>query len=150
MIHSRQPIAWPCAWLGLLLIVTGCGPAKTEVSGTVRYQGKPLTSGNVLVVDADGMTYAAPIRSEGSYTARDIPVGPVRFAVLVSSKHENGGKLLKREPRERRRQSTSLTRRQSSSPPPKPLLPPRYAAVGTSGLSTILSPGANTFDLDLD
>jgi hypothetical protein len=30
------------------------------------------------------------------------------------------------------------------------LLPPHYAAVGTSGLSTTLKPGPNTFDLDLE
>jgi hypothetical protein len=149
MIRSRQRIAWRCGWLGLL-VVAGCGPAKTEVSGTVRYQGKPLTSGDVLVVDADGMPHTSPISAEGAYTARDVPVGPVRFAVLlVGNERRNTSKLPKREPG-KRRAKIDVSKLDDKGTAAKPQLPPRYAAVGTSGLSTTLQPGPNTFDLDLE
>jgi len=151
MIRSRQRIALRCACFGVLLVVSGCGPAKTEVSGTVRYEGKPLTSGHVLVVDADGMSYTSPISGEGAFTVSGVPVGPVRFAVLVSNMDVS--KPLKREAGERRGKAgfkkRDNSRRDNSVPPPKPQLPPRYAAVGTSGLSTTLKPGPNTFDLDM-
>jgi hypothetical protein len=152
MIRSRQRISRRYVWLGLLLVVAGCGPAKTDVSGTVRYQGKPLTFGNVLVVDADGMPHTSLISDEGSYAASGVPVGPVRFAVLVSDMDVN--KLPKRKASERRGKfgfnKRGTSRRDNNAPPPKPLLPPRYAAVGTSGLSTNLQPGSNTFNLDLE
>ena len=150
MIRSRQRMAWRWGWLGLLLlVVAGCGPAKTDVSGTVRYQGKALTRGDVLVVDVAGMTYATPISSEGGYTARGIPVGPVRFAVLqIRNRRENIEKLRELEPGEWRGEA-DLIERDTSKIPVKLQLPARYAAVGTSGLSTTLKPGPNTFDLDL-
>ena len=152
MIRSRQRIAWRCGWLCALLLVAGCGPAKTEVSGTVRYQGKPLTSGHVLVVDADGMSYPSPISGEGAYTVSGVPIGPVRFAVLVSNMDVQ--KPRKREAGERRGKvglnKRENSRRDKSAPPPQPQLPPRYAAVGTSGLSTTLQLGSNVFDLDLE
>jgi hypothetical protein len=122
MARWQQRIARRCGWFSLVLVAVGCGPAKTEVSGTVRYRGELLTSGDVLVVDADGMPHPSPISREGSYAAQGVPVGPVRFAVQVLDKDKSG----------------------------KPLLPPRYAAVGTSGLSTTLRAGPNTFNLDLE
>ena len=149
MTSSWERIAWRCAWLCVLVVAAGCGPAKTEVSGTVRYQGKPLTSGDVLVVDADGMPHTSTISGEGSYTARGVPVGPVRFAVLVGNKRDNVGKPGKREAGERRGKVDLVTKRDNRGTLAKPLLQPRYAAVGTSGLSTTLNPGPNTFDLDL-
>jgi hypothetical protein len=144
MIRSRQRIVW----LGLL-VIAGCGPAKTEVSGIVRYQGKPLTSGHVIVVDADDMPHPSPISPEGSYTARGVPVGTVRLAVQVHHKRENSEKSSKPLLPLRRRARGLQPGDDDSGKPPKPLLPSRYAAVGTSGLSTTLKPEPNTFDLDL-
>jgi hypothetical protein len=123
MLSLRHRIARRWGWLGLLVVLAGCGPGKTEVSGTVRYKGEPLTSGDVLVIDADGMPHTSPISDHGSYAARGVPVGPVRFAVQVLDKRDKDG---------------------------KPLLPARYAAVGTSGLSTTLKRAPNTFDLELE
>jgi hypothetical protein len=143
-------MGWHSSWLVVPLIVAGCGPAKTEVSGIVRYQGKPLTFGDVLVVDTDGMPHTSAISPEGSYTAREVPVGPVRFAVLlVGNERRNTVKLTKREPGKRRAKIV-LSKGDDSGTLAKPLLPPRYAAIGTSGLSTTLKPGENVFDLDLE
>lgn len=114
-----QRSAWRCGWLGLLLVAAGCGPARTEVSGTVRYQGKPLTSGHVIVVDADHVPHTSPIGPEGSYAVAGVPVGPVRFAVLPS-KGSSGD-----------------------------MLPHHYFSPATSGLSTTLNSAPNTYDLDL-
>jgi hypothetical protein len=151
MTYSRQQrIAWSWGWLVMLLVVSGCGPAKTEVSGTVRYQGKLLTSGHVLVVDADDMPHSSPISGEGSYTAREVPVGPVRFAVQIRNKRDNVGKPRKREPGERRGRSDLVNKHKDNGTPAKSLLPSRYASPTTSGLSTTLKPEPNTFDLDLE
>jgi hypothetical protein len=152
MTRSHLRIAWQCGWLSLLLVVAGCGPAKTEISGTVRYQGKPLTSGHVIVVDADRMPHTSPISPEGSYTAHGIPVGPVHFAVQASNKPDNVvvRKPWRRKPGERRGQSDLANKRKDREPAAEPLLPPHYASPATSGLSTTLKPGPNTFDLDLE
>jgi hypothetical protein len=148
MTSSRQRLGWHCGWLVVLVIFSGCGPAKTEVSGIVRYQGKPLSFGTVLVVDTDGMPYTSPISDEGAYTARGVPVGPVRFAVLVRDERRITVKLPKRVPGWRHAKM-DLSQRDDNETAAKPQIPPRYAAVGTSGLSTILQPGSNTFDFDL-
>jgi hypothetical protein len=47
-----------------------------DVCGTVRYEGKALSSGTIPFLGSDGATYPATIGSDGTYRAR-VRVGEV-------------------------------------------------------------------------
>jgi hypothetical protein len=74
----------------LLALCAGCGGTAT-VSGTVSYDGKPVVRGRLafLPLDAKGeLDGKAPIVSveisQGTYTARDVPMGKKKVAVTAS------------------------------------------------------------------
>src|SRR5438067_426330 len=73
--------------LALLAIVllAGCGRAGggSTVSGTVKYQGKPLNNGYVLLVFDDGTQANGTIAVDGSgtYTIRAPKTGHAKVAV---------------------------------------------------------------------
>jgi hypothetical protein len=123
----------------LLIASLGCSRPRAAVSGTLRHQGKAVQIGVVLVVDADGMPHSGRIQPDGTYAVTDVPAGPVRFA--VSS----------REPLPLVKGKREQPEGQKAQPPVNWFpLPKHVEAVGTSGLSTTLKPGPNTFDLDLE
>src|SRR4051812_44690714 len=65
----------------LVLGVSGCGGTAT-VSGKVTYNGRPVTSGTVVFMDADGRpSPPAYIQADGTYSASNVPVGAVRVAI---------------------------------------------------------------------
>jgi hypothetical protein len=75
------PLFVSCAILCLAL--TGCGQARTEVSGEVTYNGKPIesTEGTISFFGSDGIPVAAKIDSSGKYRATGVCVGDNRVAV---------------------------------------------------------------------
>ena len=80
-MHHRLPI-WGCGRLGggaglarclvlLALVASGCsnGPHLTKVTGTVTFEGIPLTNGSISFVSDSGRANAAGIINEhGEYT----------------------------------------------------------------------------------
>ena len=71
---------------GALLVLAaaagGCGKSTATLSGTVTYRGRPVTSGEVVFLAADGRTVAhAPIGPDGYYTVQGVPPGQARVAV---------------------------------------------------------------------
>jgi hypothetical protein len=139
-LRSRFVRGAACAALGFLLVApAGCSRPTATVSGTLRHQGKAVQIGVVLVVDDDGMPHSGRIQPDGTYTVTDILAGPVRFAV-ISRKPLSRPKGKSEQPEEKTKQQPSV----NWFP-----LPKHVEAVGTSGLSTTLQPGPNTFDLDL-
>ena len=127
------------AALGFLLVASaGCSRPTAAVCGTLRHQGKTVQIGMVLVVDTEGMPHSGRICPDGTYAVTDVPAGPVRFAVISRKPllHPKG----KKEQPEVKRERPAV----NWFP-----LPKHVEAVGTSGLSTTLKPGPNTFDLDL-
>lgn len=67
------------------LVVTfpaaGCGKSYADLTGRVTYRGRPVVYGVVSVVASDHMTYYGTIQTDGTYSVRHIPVGPVRLGV---------------------------------------------------------------------
>src|SRR5207247_4862704 len=57
-------------------------PNKGQVSGHVTFKGKPLGSGFVTFVDANGRRYSANILVDGTYGFR-IGVPPGEYSVIV-------------------------------------------------------------------
>jgi hypothetical protein len=130
---------------GLLVLLcvptTGCGSGTAEVTGTVRYNGKPLPSGTVQFLGSDGVPHSAPIQADGTYTAR-VPVGPAK--VIVSCVDET-----------RLNQFTARSADRNGRGAPVPpaggfsLIPQRYADWNSSGLTVTIESGRTVQDFAL-
>jgi hypothetical protein len=134
----------PAALLAVLLAVpiTGCGPGRGEVSGTVRYNGKPLPLGTIQFLGQDGIPHAAPIQSDGTYTV-SVPAGEAK--VIVSCMDEY-----------RLNQFTAqlAAGRSRATPPPASnksfsLIPSRYTDWNASGLTALVERGKSVHDFNL-
>jgi hypothetical protein len=76
------------ALLGALL---GCGEdRKPELSGTVKYDGKPLTSGTVWLVGEDGSKWPSGIGPKGEYAVLGVPPGKAAIYVESHSRTPKG------------------------------------------------------------
>lgn len=68
----------------LALVACGCGSRAQQgkITGMVKIDGVPLSSGTVEFVDEKGNTVAGPISREGLYQVAGVTAGPVRIAVI--------------------------------------------------------------------
>ena len=139
----NSPRAGRTGLLALLVCVplTGCGAGTAEVTGTVRYNGKPLPSGTVQFLGSDGVPHSAPIQADGTYTVR-VPVGPTK--VIVSCVDET-----------RLNQFTARSADRNGRATPAPpaggfsLIPQRYADWDASGLAVRVERGRTVQDFAL-
>src|SRR5436305_1236652 len=82
----------------LLLALAGCGMgAKADVIGTVRFDGRPLTSGSVNFIASDGRTVYSVIGPEGQYSIRGVALGKAQVTVVSHARTPfgNAGPTLK-------------------------------------------------------
>jgi hypothetical protein len=120
--------------------LAGCADdAKiARVDGIVRLDGKPLASGRVRFVPAAGRAATGKIQSDGTFTLGTFSesdgalIGTHKVAVISYEAADDGRPAYE-------------VRTQIS----KPLVPERYMAVGTSGLTFEVKPGKNEANLDL-
>jgi len=128
--------------LTLLACLAGCGSDSKlgSVDGVVRLDGKPLTTGTVRFVPTAGRAASGEIRSDGTFTLGTYGktdgalVGTHQVAIIAVQTDPGApteGRLLE------------------ANPKVKPLVPNRYMAPGTSGLTVDVKPGNNKFDFDL-
>ena len=121
----------------------GCSRRSGTVSGTVTYQNKKVTSGVVVFVGADGKaSQPAPIKEDGTYTAVNVPVGPVKVAVdnpppAIST---GGAKLPAGDP------EAQASAKEAARYVPTPL---QYRNADKSGLTTTVKGGSNTYNIEL-
>jgi hypothetical protein len=122
--------------------VLGCGKKTATITGTVTYNNKPVTSGEVIFLSQDGHASAhAPIHADGSFTVTNAPVGPVQVAVdnppptkvQVTSKNGNDPEV-----REARQQAAHYV-----------ATPLKYRDPKQSGLHFDARPGSNEYDITL-
>src|SRR5262245_13907571 len=64
----------------VLALLSGCGGAT--ITGKVRYQERPVLSGSVIVLQADGTARTGVIQPDGTYSVEGLTRGPVRMGVL--------------------------------------------------------------------
>jgi hypothetical protein len=135
---KRTRTRWPVRCLILLVLlagcISGCGRKSGSVSGKVTYQGTSLTSGLVIFVDKDGkVTTPAGIEVDGSYSAENVPLGPVTACVETHPlSGGDGGPDTKDRPRAR------------YIP-----IPAKYKDAKQSELTLDVKPGLNVFDIEL-
>lgn len=125
------------------LILTGCGPGRGDVAGSVTYKGKLLTHGRVTFLGPDGVPVNADINADGTYQAKDILFGEVVVAVEQLPKNYKSPSELRKEieagvpiPPEKFLEMRSL-------------LPGKYSNVGTSGLKLTVAQKQSQFDIPL-
>jgi len=140
----------PVLFAILCLAIAGCGKPVGEVSGTIKYKGKPLTIGTIQFLAADGLYYPADIDANGQYTLPKVPVGEAKVA--VNSIDEKAGQAFAKKLIAYGRGSKDG---KPAGQPPRPpagnfwLIPQKYGDVQTSELSTTIKRGKNTYDIDL-
>jgi hypothetical protein len=65
-----------------LVLAAGCSKSKGTVTGTVKLQnGTPVSAGNITFWASDNHPYMAALKSDGSYSIGDIPVGDVKVTI---------------------------------------------------------------------
>jgi hypothetical protein len=142
--------------LGLLLV--GCGGGqKGTVSGKVTYKNEPLKGGTVTFVSADTTAVArAPIQSDGTYKAENVPVGEVSIGVETESvkplslpPQAKGGGIPKglELPADAKDKITKLGPSASADRYMK--IPKEYATPQKSGLTLKVTGGLQSHDIPL-
>lgn len=134
--HGTWSLIVAILWLATL---TGCGfsdaPKReyADVTGTITYQGEPVTMGTVMFQPASGAPVIGEIQGDGTYEIKAV-VGPNEVMIF-------GGERL--DPEEQ------AQRKADNSPPPENLLPAKYATPA-SGLTFEVVPGTNQADFYLE
>jgi hypothetical protein len=124
-------------FLGLALL--GCGPSVTEVSGSVTFKDRILSSGSVTFVGQDGESSSSAIAEDGSYRIENAPIGSVRIAVASHPRVPPG---LMNSPGK-----ASASREDPKDGTVK--IPQKYEDHETSGLAYTVERGSHTFNIDL-
>lgn len=155
-VHSRlcsprlrnQLLGDNCVAAILLLTVfvaTGCNAQKASVIGTVSYQGKPVTSGEVVFIDDAGhATMPAYVRPDGSYAIREASVGRKR----VSFRNPKPSPLPELDSPSSEQQDPELKLMAGALATYTPT-PDQYRDPDSSGISFDLVPGENVCNIDL-
>jgi hypothetical protein len=108
--------------------LTGCGPGKGDVSGTVMYQQKPVAGGTVTFYDEANGVASDTIKEDGTYTVRNVGTGTAKIAVVAPMAISMPGLNA-----------------------PKPIeIPTKYADREKSGLTYQVTRGSQTHNITLD
>ena len=124
---------WPRAAVVLFLLPlapSGCGPGGAIVSGKVRFNGSPVTSGWVTLsyTNRNNSPVSGIIQTDGTYRIPGCPSGEARVTVRVG---------------------TRALPKQKTSARKAPSLPKRYADAEETDLVCKVAGGAQDFDIDL-
>lgn len=134
----RGPARVRSILLGLLVLAgVGCGK-RGEVSGIVRYGGRPLPDGTVVLLASNGQAYRCSIGPDGRFTIPEVPHGKAQLAVASFVDGPHSG--------ERARSiGTSRVGPQATT---NSRIPMRYSDLTQSGLTATITANT-TLDLDL-
>jgi hypothetical protein len=111
----------------------------TEVSGTITFKDRTLTSGSVIFVGQDGESSSSAIAEDGSYRIENAPLGPVTIAVASHPRQPPG---LMNSPGK-----AAALREDPKDGTVK--IPQKYEDHKTSGLAYTVERGSHTFNIDL-
>jgi hypothetical protein len=154
MMLIRQPLRSASAlWLLPLSFALGCG-GTGEVTGKVTFANKPVTSGSVLILASDKLTYTSQLDENGAYKITNVPPGDAK--VVVSSPNPaitaaGQGKSPHKDPLNRFKTGPLPKNGPAVAPPTTWFrIPAHYAEFETSGLRLTVLSGDNTFDIPLE
>lgn len=150
MIHCQAVQRWwfctLCVAASLLAVGPGCrkSPPSARVVGTVSLNGKTVTSGDVVIVAADGRSSpTGRVRADGSYMIDGAPIGHVKVGFFnppppplpAAATGPDGGDEELRQMREVARLCVAT--------------PAKYADPAHSGIVFELKAGANECNIEL-
>ena len=144
MLHRLLRVVAGCIAAGALTIMIGCGSSGTcVVSGKLTIKGKPVCTGSINLLAANGDIVTGGIDADGNYMVINAPVGVVKVAVVSEKPIGPGPISAKREP---------------GSPPPTAApvtlnwvpVDAKYADPATSGKEITLKSGSNVINIDLE
>ena len=137
----------------LLVGALGCDSAKPQitgasVSGVVRYQGKPITGGAVLLWSdrQDGNNSArGRIKGDGTYQVLNAPVGACKVVVKTEAAKHDRSALKKIGP------ATARANVPEPEGPPIKYMPidPKYSSLKTTPIEITIEKGDQTRDIEL-
>jgi hypothetical protein len=131
-----------------LLVLAGCGRKFGTVDGKITVDGRPANSGRVFFRSADEKSVVvAYIGREGTYHAVDVPPGTMNVWVTPPTKME-------RQKMQRRGGARKERPADAPEPPEPPLasivsIPQKYQDPTSSGLTTTVQPGRNTYNIEM-
>lgn len=144
-----------------LCLVAGCGgPSVSDVTGTVQYKGKPVTSGTITMVGTDGQPRQSNIDENGSYKIKNVLTGDVK--VLVSSPPfagaKGGGSARPKQPDRINPLTDKKIETKSEDEPTLSqvqkdtwrAIPPHYGDISQDKLKITLKAGSNIQEIKLD
>jgi len=145
---GSRPQLWLAGVLFLAVwVLSGCGGSSSKTGGTVKgkvtLDGTPV-SGGVVAFTSGRSTLKGGIEKDGTYKVANIPPGEAKVAVISSAPAgapTGGGKAAPIPKTE----GMPETGGDSGGTP----LPAKYAKPETSGLSTTVKAGENTYDIPL-
>jgi hypothetical protein len=91
-MHLQPPRPF-VLFLSIIFLITslpGCGgPARTEVTGQVKYNGQPIDrKGTISFLGADGVPISAEIDTSGNYHASGVCLGENKVSVVYTRSDE--------------------------------------------------------------
>jgi hypothetical protein len=69
--------------LVMTLLLPGCGAGAGDVSGVVKFQGKPLEGGTITFYDEYNGVRTSDIKEDGSYTVSKVATGTAKITVVT-------------------------------------------------------------------
>ncbi len=148
--------------LGLAIgLLEGCGPGRGDVHGQVKFQGKVVSRGSVVMVGGDRKPLVGRIEPDGTYSLKGVPAGIIRIGV-VSPDPAAASKTIRRAPQNRKgpadlkaKFGTQMAQNDETGATAQAArgkwfpLPKAYEDPDTSGLTTEIGQGENRFDIEL-
>ncbi len=134
-----------------LVALSGCGSGGATVTGKVSYKGRPITSGSVIVRNADGTAESGVILPDGTYTVAGVKPGHVQIGVFSPDPARARSILKPSEPRVKespKGANAVHTSRKTTTPGWVPL-PRSLGDPEKSGMACDVTSGDVRFDLDL-
>jgi hypothetical protein len=128
------------------LAAPGCGTDGDvgQVTGKVRFHGRPVPSGTVTFIGADGNAVYSKIASDGTYRIARVPVGEAKIAVDSHPRVPAG--------LQRPRHTAPGEPAHGTAPAPAEqsvAIPERFKKAESSGLTYHVTKGEQTYDIEL-
>ena len=118
------------------IVAGGCKPRTGNVSGTVKFEGKPLPGGTITFFDEKNGAFSSAIETDGSYSVTGVRAGRARIAVAV--------------PLPIPFESSSMPGIKITPPTVDvPKIPDKYLSAEKSGLVCNVLGGDQAFDIEL-
>jgi hypothetical protein len=118
----------------------------------VTYQGKPVVHGGVVLIGDGFRPRSGRIDPEGNYRISDVPSGLVRIAVVSPDPEPPSSSALQSMSKVKDKMKQDKLQMAKKVPVDRSkwfVLPKQYESTETSGITTTLQPGDNTFDIEL-